>query len=659
MSSATSVSDIKPQYLSGLAILFWGYQVEELWFALPMAIILEARYFLNRRWALTQQDFYRVADLTSLGLILMIVFLFMNRREYHFITTLIMWMPLLVYPLTIVLAYSTTKRMTLDVMFYSLRRQREPVTQSWDMDYILLGTCLLSAGIRNEGTYYFPVVAAVILAALYQLRSDRFPKSVFILSMSAVFISAMALHMGIREAHLEVKHRTEQWIYNWISQRTDPLRTRTALGQLGRLKLSDSIKFRIEPESGQPDFPPLLREATYNSPGLTDWEVFDPGFDQVEQADDFLWHFRDPPLAFAPQAKIYLEFDRKTALIPVPGELTEIYELPAQVLKSSIYGTVKGEELIPAPYYRLRYDTTGSLGKKPSRVDLEVPRDYQKILDELTPADVKPAEALAFTREFFQGFRYTLYQRNAAVRQDPLRHFLTRSKAGHCEYFAGATAMLLRQMGVPARYVVGFSVQEWNNDLQMYVIRERHAHAWAEAYIDGRWITVDTTPSEWLAMEENQSGLLQPLWDLIGNKQFQLGIWWNDQKLEDYERELYVIGGILVLILIWRISTSEQVIIDEDEKDESIRYQLLGKDSPFFKIEEMLAGQGFRRGQGELMTDWLLRIGRPELLPLLNRHNQWRFDPQGISIEDRQQLTTQVAEWLSENTDPETGASPA
>ena len=81
---------IKPRHIGGLATLFWGWQCDLIWFALPIAIILETRYYLNRRWALTKTDFYRVADLTAIGLVAMVVFLFLNRQEYHFITTLLL-----------------------------------------------------------------------------------------------------------------------------------------------------------------------------------------------------------------------------------------------------------------------------------------------------------------------------------------------------------------------------------------------------------------------------------------------------------------------------------------------------------------------------------------------------------------------------------------
>ncbi|MGK0340988.1 MAG: hypothetical protein ACJAXW_001533, partial [Candidatus Azotimanducaceae bacterium] len=81
--------------IQSLAMLLWGFQSELLAFAVPMALIWEGRFFFNRRWALTKQDFYLLADLTSVCLVLMIIFLFMNRTDYHFIRTLMQWLPIL------------------------------------------------------------------------------------------------------------------------------------------------------------------------------------------------------------------------------------------------------------------------------------------------------------------------------------------------------------------------------------------------------------------------------------------------------------------------------------------------------------------------------------------------------------------------------------
>ena len=78
---------------------------------------------------------------------------------------------------------------------------------------------------------------------------------------------------------------------------------------------------------------------------------------------------------------------------------------------------------------------------------------------------------------------------------DPLSNFLLGNRAAHCEYFASATVILLRCLRVPARYVTGYYAHE--GEESGVAVRQRDAHAWAEAWIDGKgWQTVDSTPAD-------------------------------------------------------------------------------------------------------------------------------------------------------------------
>jgi transglutaminase-like putative cysteine protease len=91
-------------------------------------------------------------------------------------------------------------------------------------------------------------------------------------------------------------------------------------------------------------------------------------------------------------------------------------------------------------------------------------------------------------------FRYTLdIERVSEL--DPLQEFLFVRRAGHCEYFAAAMAVMLRSLGVPARVVNGFQRGEWNPYGQYYIVRYYDAHSWVEAYLaDAGWVTLDPTP---------------------------------------------------------------------------------------------------------------------------------------------------------------------
>ncbi len=79
---------------------------------------------------------------------------------------------------------------------------------------------------------------------------------------------------------------------------------------------------------------------------------------------------------------------------------------------------------------------------------------------------------------------------------DPVVDFLLNRKEGHCEYFASSLALMLRAVGIPSRLVSGFKGGTFNESTQCYEIRQLHAHAWVEAFIDNKWIVLDPTPAE-------------------------------------------------------------------------------------------------------------------------------------------------------------------
>jgi len=79
---------------------------------------------------------------------------------------------------------------------------------------------------------------------------------------------------------------------------------------------------------------------------------------------------------------------------------------------------------------------------------------------------------------------------------DPLSLFLFQVRQGDCEYFSSALAIMLRQIGIPARVINGYLGGEWNIYGHYYLVQQSHAHSWVEAYFDGAgWATLDATPA--------------------------------------------------------------------------------------------------------------------------------------------------------------------
>lgn len=132
------------------------------------------------------------------------------------------------------------------------------------------------------------------------------------------------------------------------------------------------------------------------------------------------------------------------------------------------------------------------------------PKDYLDLPSYISPSLKRLAEELSkgaksdkeklkrVIEHFSKGYQYTL--KLEKYEGDPLDYFLFVSKKGNCEYYASATALLLRIMGIPARVVGGYKGSIWNHFGGYHIVTNSMAHVWVEAYVDGNWLRVDTTP---------------------------------------------------------------------------------------------------------------------------------------------------------------------
>ena len=92
-------------------------------------------------------------------------------------------------------------------------------------------------------------------------------------------------------------------------------------------------------------------------------------------------------------------------------------------------------------------------------------------------------------------YNYTL-DLPESTSKDPIAYFLFQSRAGHCEFFASAMAVLLRAEGIPTRLVNGFLQGSYNDVSKHYTVRASDAHSWVEVYFPTYgWVTFDPTPA--------------------------------------------------------------------------------------------------------------------------------------------------------------------
>ncbi|MDA8280068.1 MAG: transglutaminase-like domain-containing protein [Actinomycetota bacterium] len=104
--------------------------------------------------------------------------------------------------------------------------------------------------------------------------------------------------------------------------------------------------------------------------------------------------------------------------------------------------------------------------------------------------------ALALVRFFTSGrFRYTLAPPPYPARSNPLMAFLTVTRAGYCQQFASAFAVLARLDGLPTRLAVGFTTGEPTGH-DTYQVTGADAHVWPEVYLGATagWVSFEPTP---------------------------------------------------------------------------------------------------------------------------------------------------------------------
>ncbi len=89
------------------------------------------------------------------------------------------------------------------------------------------------------------------------------------------------------------------------------------------------------------------------------------------------------------------------------------------------------------------------------------------------------------------------YSESPPPSRAPLADFLLRDRAGYCQQFSGAMALLLRMGGVPARVASGFAPGARDEQRGEYVVRDVDAHSWVEVFVPGvGWVARDPTPAD-------------------------------------------------------------------------------------------------------------------------------------------------------------------
>jgi len=288
------------------------------------------------------------------------------------------------------------------------------------------------------------------------------------------------------------------------------------LGGFGTIRDDPTVVMRIKPKN-QEEPPPRsisvrLRGTSFDRYSDGRWSRTQVAGTELERLHDLYIVFRPPKpgddeyeIILDPMEEAVLFLPEGTVALQVPAQIRSGRNLFRRIVRASGLDIRYGGELDGPLKYRAFTAPKG--GGFPGRVQealrqryLEVPDGYERVASlaqEVVRGTSNPHAQAQMVERYLRGggnFRYTLEQPET-LDKDPLHVFLFEAKAGHCEYFSTAMAIMMRSLGLPARNVTGFLGADYNPYGGYYAVRNGHAHSWVEVLIDGQWITFDPTPA--------------------------------------------------------------------------------------------------------------------------------------------------------------------
>ena len=346
------------------------------------------------------------------------------------------------------------------------------------------------------------------------------------------------------------------------------------LGDLGNMELSREEVMRLR----------LLDPSTRQAYQLQSPEIYLRGT-AVNWYSQNQWH-RLPPSAYREGQAVTLELDRRSALgggppssendkalrigAPVVQQITvepnfertDLFfiwplidkvdwdRLNYQPVNECLFRKVGFEGVITPGEFTYEATTSGLVDGRQAELVPARRNEYRPLLMQL-PGDgsslprlralaekwrresrLKPDQHYEIARYFEQQlsssgqFHYSLRRVERDESIDPIEDFVSNNPRGHCEYFSTALALMLRSQGIPSRVVLGYRCDEWDPQDQSFQVRQLHAHAWVEAFIDpakipqslyndnprrwtyGGWLRLDGTPGDDLGSTAANSTIL-------------------------------------------------------------------------------------------------------------------------------------------------------
>ncbi|MBN2790561.1 MAG: transglutaminase domain-containing protein [Candidatus Delongbacteria bacterium] len=622
----------KYPFLISFALLYWGINTDNLLIALIFMILLESHRLIKFRWDFSTNDFNMISVLSTLGSIGYLIYYSNSSQETGFISSFLIFLPVLLFPLNFFYLYSTSENINAKKLFllfvvnkYSIVH---PYTKRFRPDYIFFCSLLIGGSI-SAGLYSFPVMILLILPLLFINRSQNYKFITWFLSLLIVISIALILQISMSKTFYFIKYlATDIYINNFMKHTN----RNSTIGSIGDKKNDYRIELRMKIYDNNKPFY-HLKENIYNFYHFGTWQSHkseNKNFSQI------YFEYGNTKLD---SMRIFFFSSGRRSRVKSNFKTSNISGISENDMSMNSLGTITVKD----PQYLVDYkvysrkDPITYLFGDPNEIDLQLnPVDknlVQPIIDSLGLREL-PFKKInrKLSNYFISNYRYSL---DYIKQKDhsKLQNFIT-DKKGHCELFATLTCLIYRELGYPSRYVTGYLVSEYDDTKDLYIARQKDRHAWVYANDnEGNWFEYDTTPPD-IFMNRSGSGILGGVYDFVSNLYYKAFLF----KAENNElfKNILLLSIIpLALFLLYRILRGVRYKSDIKKNTIISHYEVIKE---LYQIREKLKDP--KIDDHETLAKWFERIGtgrrNEEIDKLKNVQSLYynkRYFPEGFTKE--------------------------
>ncbi len=353
--------------------------------------------------------------------------------------------------------------------------------------FLLAGSALMTIDMKFllffTALFFLVVVSMILLTFLTQDNEISFPRRDFFkIILKTLFIPLLSIPITV--LIFLILPRTEYPLFNFLNKQSSGksgFSDSVQLGDVASIQEDSSVAFRVITEELKGK-EPYWRGVTLNYFDGNSWIRI--------SAND---------------GKVYLNGRRiMQEVILEPQDGRYLFGLDKPVKFYNILGRFDKDLSFRSNkinFGRIKYRVESVLTDKISvdsidkEIYLQVPKSISPEIRGLALSlkGNSKEETMKNIVSFFET-QYKHSLENLPTTGDPLKRFLFETKFGNCEYFASSVALFLRINGIPSRLVVGYKGGIYNRVGGYYIVLQKYAHTWVEAYINNSWVFIDPTP---------------------------------------------------------------------------------------------------------------------------------------------------------------------